>query len=86
MVYSDIVVIARSAVSSFCGVDMTGAWKVWMADPNIKSAAANEKTPRCIYKSSLPCKDIMSTVQTFVIILYNATSSLSTVNECGRFL
>lgn len=67
-------------VSSFCGVGKKGAWKVWIADPNVNSAFEQ------LLMGRDPDEDILRAMERFVVLLYDATSPLSTVNECRRFL
>src|SRR6218665_1522375 len=68
-------------VSAFSGIGKKGAWKVWMAFPSINSAFDQLLTDKSPDEESL-----MLTIQRFVVLLYDITSHINTVNNCRLVL
>ena len=67
--------------SNFCGIGKKTAWDIWKSLPDVKQVFSRlSRTPESITEAD------MEAIERYVVLLYNRTSALSSVNEARKQL
>jgi len=70
-------------VSAFCGIGKLTAWRAWMS---FRDVDASFHTMSTAAAAAVIDNSTMRDIERYVVLMYDRTSSCTTVNECRRIL